>query len=145
MEQETADITVIMLAKNSVHYDEPVDDPLFSTHTALDYYTLWGSEEAGYLSDFPVSMFGCTQQYQFCFARKGQSDYCTDLTGLPGKLSPSTILEQAMCRLRRCSCWSRRVFCSTFRMQRRMYCKRRRLRAGRALSLPCLSISGSVN
>lgn len=86
MEQDNADVTVIMLAKNSVYYGEPVNDPLFSAHAPMDYYTIWGSEQKGYLSDFPVSMIGCTQQYQFCFAHKGQSDYCTDLSGLPGRI-----------------------------------------------------------
>lgn len=61
--RDDADIVLIMLCKNRILYQNPVDDPIFSAHKR---YVVpnerTGSEFSYYLSDFPVSVVGCTQQ-----------------------------------------------------------------------------------
>ncbi|KAF2184852.1 hypothetical protein K469DRAFT_750706 [Zopfia rhizophila CBS 207.26] len=87
MKSADRDLVIVMLWKNSMGYGSPVNDLFFSAHDASLVGTLRGTNETWYLSDSPGSAMGCTQQYQFCFARDGSADHCTDLAALPGKVT----------------------------------------------------------
>ncbi|KAF2110750.1 hypothetical protein BDV96DRAFT_199237 [Lophiotrema nucula] len=80
-----ADVALIHVYKNSVAYLIPNNDPLFAAHDATNMSQAiagWTTYTA-YFSDFPVGVFGCTTQYQYCHARASKSDFCTNSTGLP--------------------------------------------------------------
>lgn len=80
------DLVIVLIWKNALGYGSPVDDPVFAAHNgSLVVGTARGTNETWYFSDSPSSALGCTQQYQFCLAREGKDDFCTNLTALPGK------------------------------------------------------------
>ncbi|KAF2108075.1 hypothetical protein BDV96DRAFT_606060 [Lophiotrema nucula] len=74
---DNADITLGLLARNSVQYLEPVDDPFFAAHKQFISPSTDGNITY-YLSDFPASAFACKEQYQFCSRQANETDYCTD-------------------------------------------------------------------
>ncbi|KAF2261148.1 hypothetical protein CC78DRAFT_570714 [Lojkania enalia] len=82
MTRADADTVVGVVWLNSVHYDAPVEDPLFASHKTT--YSLFnGRNLTRYHPDQPFGAIGCSEQYQFCLAQSGKEDFCTDLTSLP--------------------------------------------------------------
>jgi hypothetical protein len=89
MQRTDADVSYLFVAKNSVKYTSPVNDPLFSAHkgrTHLDVATY--TNRTLYISDAPGGSLGCIQQYEFCIA-SSKGDVCTPLSGLPLTLTAS--------------------------------------------------------
>lgn len=87
---------------NSVAYDNPVDDPLFSAHKKLlSYDDTQLKNDTIYMSDFLIKGIGCLQQvskhisyancksfwfltlmqFEYCHVRAGKEDFCTPLGG----------------------------------------------------------------
>ncbi|KAF2738604.1 hypothetical protein EJ04DRAFT_549815 [Polyplosphaeria fusca] len=98
---EDADLTIILIGKNSVTYTSQVNDPLFAAHRSLVYRTYGMEGMSEYSSDDLISMLGCLEQYQFCVHQSNGDPICTDLTALPGrdipKLAPhATDLQKAV-------------------------------------------------
>ncbi|KAF2120277.1 hypothetical protein BDV96DRAFT_642118 [Lophiotrema nucula] len=80
---DDADLPLLFIGTNQLNYQVPVDDPVFSAHTA---YTHKWSNHRTYTRFYPdnqVSVSGCKEQYQSCFSRHASAQYCTDLSGLP--------------------------------------------------------------
>jgi hypothetical protein len=96
------------VAPNSVVYENPVDDPLYSAHIKTEMYDLQKSANVTfYKPDHPLKAAGCQQEvsssflplsmmqsltnskHQFCHARDGKADFCTPLTYRPSyKIEP---------------------------------------------------------
>jgi len=75
-----ADVTLVILAQNSVQYDQPSDDPYFSAHVAHDL-TAAGVELTWYLGDDYFNLLACADQHQFCNPNLNfPNDGCTPLT-----------------------------------------------------------------
>lgn len=70
-----AEVTLMMLAQNSVAYQLPSDDPWMPAHRATN------TTPVLYQGDYDVTLMGCTDQYQICnAARPDKSSVCTSLT-----------------------------------------------------------------
>ncbi|KAK3615282.1 hypothetical protein LTR22_027495 [Elasticomyces elasticus] len=75
-----ADVTLMILAQNSVGYDVPCDDPWLSAHI----------DAGDWLADNYFSTLGCIDQHQFCNPNLDASNGgCTSLTG------STTIVDEA--------------------------------------------------
>ncbi|KAF2269743.1 hypothetical protein CC78DRAFT_574610 [Lojkania enalia] len=83
METDQMDLAIITLWKNAVAYSGPVSDPLYAAHKIEEIELSNGQTVPAYFPDFPASI------YQYCISRERASDYCTNLTGVPDKISPS--------------------------------------------------------
>ena len=70
-----ADVSVPFLTSNSIIYNEPVDDDLFSAHQPANL------TEPSYSPDVEVTAMGCTEQFQFCEVSRSPNPKCTNLTG----------------------------------------------------------------
>lgn len=86
---------------NSLEFEEPIDDPLYSAHKEVKKIDAAnGKPFSQYLADHPIKGVGCTQhvsqpfkimwrrmltiaQLQYCHARDGQEDRCTPFEGVP--------------------------------------------------------------
>jgi hypothetical protein len=77
-----ADISLIILAQNSVVYIEPVDDPFFAAH--VDSNGLYqGRNATYYFADTYFHILACAEQYQYCNNNSHGADgqpLCTDLS-----------------------------------------------------------------
>ncbi|KAF2745682.1 hypothetical protein M011DRAFT_478832 [Sporormia fimetaria CBS 119925] len=76
-------VTALMLIWKgaTVEFNETVNDPLFSAHqkrTRID--SNYGMEMTNYVSDAPVSMVGCTEEYQICATDASMNNHCTTST-----------------------------------------------------------------
>ncbi|KAK5711445.1 hypothetical protein LTR15_012518 [Elasticomyces elasticus] len=72
-----ADVTLLVLAQNSVNYPTPSDDPWFSAHIERKI-SLLDREEVYYVGDYYFNNVACTDQYQFC--NPNLEHGCTPLT-----------------------------------------------------------------
>ncbi|KAF2264053.1 hypothetical protein CC78DRAFT_617092 [Lojkania enalia] len=81
MKTTDAGLLLVMVTKNTVSYRHPIDDPVFSAHKAIKYRTYTYPNDTEYASDEPLSVLGCTEQYQFCTAQES----CTKLGRLPNR------------------------------------------------------------
>jgi len=77
LNRTNADISLFLLAPNSVRYDTPVDDPFFSAHLVGGSILSYGDNLTWYTSDHFVNALGCADQQQFCNPTNNQ---CTELT-----------------------------------------------------------------
>jgi hypothetical protein len=86
-----ADVSLVVLAQNSVVYIEPVDDPFFAAH--VDFNGLFQSRNATYyFADTYFHVLACAEQYQYCNNNSRNAEgqmKCTDLS------SPAVIQKQA--------------------------------------------------
>ncbi|KAF2840790.1 hypothetical protein M501DRAFT_909713, partial [Patellaria atrata CBS 101060] len=57
-----SDIFLFFLSANSVTYQAPVDDPIFSAHQPVEFELTDGSNHTYYIADSPATVIGCTQQ-----------------------------------------------------------------------------------
>ena len=82
-----ADINLLFLRQEmGLQYSKPVNDPWFEANypTTRQYST----DDGGYKNvtiyspEFPISVVGCTHQYQWCDPSTGSDPTCTDLGGL---------------------------------------------------------------
>ena len=71
------DISLFFLAPNSVTYQEPVTDPMYSA-TIPRYTVVDGLNRTYYAPSYDVSVLGCMDQHQFC---NPSNNKCTSLTG----------------------------------------------------------------
>ncbi|KAI9699287.1 MAG: hypothetical protein M1836_002897 [Candelina mexicana] len=75
-----ADITLLFLEQNSITYQAPCDDPMFSAHDAYNI-----SSTVFYRSDRFVNVMGCIDQHQYCNPNAlGQDNACTELSSSGG-------------------------------------------------------------
>ncbi|KAL5360493.1 hypothetical protein BJX96DRAFT_184582 [Aspergillus floccosus] len=81
-----ADVSIFFLNANSVMYEYPTDDPMFSAHQsalsdliALGENTSIAEFDNWYTADAPTTVLGCTDQFQICNAR---TEICSDLNGI---------------------------------------------------------------
>ncbi|KAF2114997.1 hypothetical protein BDV96DRAFT_646853 [Lophiotrema nucula] len=79
MERTDADVIVDLISMNSVWFNEPVNDTLYSAHRQYSY-TYNGRNITIYSPDQFAGVIGCAEQYQFCLKH---NDTCTGLTALP--------------------------------------------------------------
>jgi hypothetical protein len=72
-----ADVHLVFIAPNSLLYDTPVDDPLFSAHLVsnISITDQNGNMVKYYEADYYIGAIGCTDQHQVC-----NGDVCTKLT-----------------------------------------------------------------
>lgn len=73
-----ADVSLIMAAPNAVKYFAPSDDLFFAAHQPWSFNISLSENISLYLPDRPVSVMGCTQQYQLCNPRNNE---CLPLNG----------------------------------------------------------------
>ncbi|KAH6708862.1 hypothetical protein BKA61DRAFT_696736 [Leptodontidium sp. MPI-SDFR-AT-0119] len=77
-----ADVSLVILAQNSVAYIEPVDDPFFAAH--VDFNGLFQSRNATYyFADTYFHILACAEQYQYCNPNSHDTDgqpHCTELS-----------------------------------------------------------------
>ncbi|KAF2020984.1 hypothetical protein BU24DRAFT_487495 [Aaosphaeria arxii CBS 175.79] len=84
MSRPKDDVLVALVAKNSVRYGQPVDDPLFAAHKPIVHYDLGTAENVTwYYSDVPATALGCVVQRQWCIKDGKNGDQCTELAGFP--------------------------------------------------------------
>ncbi|KAL9613334.1 MAG: hypothetical protein Q9167_002095 [Letrouitia subvulpina] len=69
--RDDADLSLFILAANSITYSQPVDDPLFSAHLPL--------EHGGYIADFNLTSMICSDQYRYC---NPENNLCAPYGGL---------------------------------------------------------------
>ncbi|KAF2736964.1 hypothetical protein EJ04DRAFT_562032 [Polyplosphaeria fusca] len=93
MARNDSDLVVMAVWQNSIRYNKPVDDPLFSAHKVLNRTTAIG-KLTRYGADYPAGVVGCAEQTQYCHARSGKDDYCTPMSGLPPRI-PSSMFPEA--------------------------------------------------
>ncbi|KAM0796423.1 hypothetical protein BDR22DRAFT_976173 [Usnea florida] len=79
-----ADVSLYLLAANSILYDAPVTDPFYAASTP--YTNAEGTNSGYYQADQPVTALACTDQHQYCNPTNRQ---CTPLTS-------STLAGQAL-------------------------------------------------
>ncbi|GFF93092.1 hypothetical protein IFM47457_10892 [Aspergillus lentulus] len=81
-----ADVSIFFLNANSVMYEYPTDDPIFSAHvSALSQLITMGENTSiaefdnWYAADTLTTMLSCIDQFQICNAR---TEVCSDLQGI---------------------------------------------------------------
>jgi hypothetical protein len=77
-----ADVGVIFLETHDTPFYAPVHDPWFSATRGPFNRTASLGNMAAYLSDEPISVLGCVQQYQFCNPSINGNASCTPLRGI---------------------------------------------------------------
>ena len=71
-----AEVSLYFLGADSISFTEPVDDPWFSAHRALEI-----KDQTYYLSDTIMRIVGCAEQQQFCNLNLNANESsCTPLT-----------------------------------------------------------------
>lgn len=82
MNRTDADVSLVILAQNSVVYIEPVDDPFFAAH--VDFNGIFQSRNATYyFADTYFHILACAEQYQYCNPNSHDTDgqaHCTELS-----------------------------------------------------------------
>ncbi|KAL8924268.1 MAG: hypothetical protein Q9172_002741 [Xanthocarpia lactea] len=68
-----SDISLFILAPNSIRYEAPVKDPFFSANLPFDL----GEGETLYVADHYLDVMACTEQHQYC---NPVTSECTPLT-----------------------------------------------------------------
>jgi hypothetical protein len=84
-----ADVTLIFIAPNSILYESPVDDPVFSAHltnSKLTIPALEGQSTVFYAPDYYLGVVGCAEQHQVCYG-----DTCTALSAHKEVFSSSSL------------------------------------------------------
>jgi hypothetical protein len=92
-----ADVTLIFIAPNSVVYETPVDDPVFSAHStnsSIVISVLEGQSTVFYESDYYLGIIGCAEQHQVC-----NGDICTALSAHTEVFSNSSLSGLSMTQL----------------------------------------------
>ncbi|KAH7092191.1 hypothetical protein FB567DRAFT_233179 [Paraphoma chrysanthemicola] len=94
MRTTDADLTIGTLSKNMVRYWHPVNDPFFAAHKPYLTYEALPSNLSFYNytlyeSDFPVSVFACKEQFQYCFMAPNSTEICGSLQGVTLNASTS--------------------------------------------------------
>jgi len=86
-----ADVHLIIVSANSMVYEQPVDDPLFSAHLLSDYSYPGsdGQDVVFYEADFYARAIACADQHQICH---GES--CTQLSAYGSTFSESQGLTE---------------------------------------------------
>lgn len=74
-----ADVSLFLLAPNSVLYVAPVADPFFAASLPIAVPNLDGTNTTFYTADQYVSAIACIDQYQYCNPKTGR---CTSLTSV---------------------------------------------------------------
>ncbi|RAR10171.1 hypothetical protein DDE82_001446 [Stemphylium lycopersici] len=78
------DIFLKPVQPNSLLFQEPVDDPLYSAHKEVHLIDMSTNKTVThYLADDPVRVVGCTQFFQYCHARESKAEYCTPMRATP--------------------------------------------------------------
>lgn len=80
LQANASDITLLFLSVNGVAFVTPCDDPWYAAHTL----PIGGNTSRASLvgGDKPVSVLGCTEQYQFCNPDPKMGRSCTPLSGI---------------------------------------------------------------
>ncbi|KAH7363722.1 hypothetical protein BKA66DRAFT_514601 [Pyrenochaeta sp. MPI-SDFR-AT-0127] len=88
-----ADVSLFFLAANDIRFFTPVNDPWFAAGSQgpVNMSISVGDMEV-YLSDDPVRVLGCVQQYQFCKPAPKQNASCTPLLGINEALTAGTLI-----------------------------------------------------
>jgi hypothetical protein len=87
LHRNDADVTLLFLSRNQIVSPVEINDPWYSAHQTIPGFRLnftgWGNLTlGGYFADEPVSVLGCTKQYQICYADKtGKPSDCSRLGG----------------------------------------------------------------
>ncbi|KAF2834535.1 hypothetical protein M501DRAFT_1000165 [Patellaria atrata CBS 101060] len=76
LQRRDADVNVAFFLSNSVISLTPIDDPIFAAHRRMPTSN---ESLSVYAADFPATVLGCAEQYQFC---NPKADRCGDLTGI---------------------------------------------------------------
>lgn len=71
-----ADVSLFLLALNSVYYQNPVTDPFFNASIPENVPSADGANSAYYVSERPVNALACIDQHQYCNPTNKQ---CTPL------------------------------------------------------------------
>ncbi|GES63803.1 hypothetical protein ATEIFO6365_0007049000 [Aspergillus terreus] len=94
-----ADVSLFFLNSNSVTYEYPTDDPMFSAHqSALSDLIAYGGNTSiaefdnWYTADAVTTVLGCTDQFQFCNAR---TEGCSELQGIQAYVGVDKLLAFA--------------------------------------------------
>ncbi|KAK1818975.1 hypothetical protein LTR12_006663 [Friedmanniomyces endolithicus] len=69
-----ADVTLLILAQNSIDYGVPCDDPWFSAHQVRN-----DTSQTWYVGDDYFNILACADQHQFCNPNVDSSKGCTSL------------------------------------------------------------------
>ncbi|KAK0280294.1 hypothetical protein LTR54_001095 [Friedmanniomyces endolithicus] len=69
-----ADVTLLILAQNSIDYNVPCDDPWFSAHQVRN-----DTSQTWYVGDHYFNLLACADQHQFCNPNLDSSKGCTSL------------------------------------------------------------------
>lgn len=77
LNQTDADVSLFLLAANSVYYDAPVTDPFYAANTPYNSLNATGTNSMYYQPDFYVNALACIDQHQYC---NPTNDQCTPLT-----------------------------------------------------------------
>jgi len=62
MQRNNTDIVFRLIAKNTVWFWEPIEDPVFSAHRTVPTISALGQKSDRYYADDPVSVVACAQQ-----------------------------------------------------------------------------------
>ncbi|KAL8819482.1 MAG: hypothetical protein Q9223_002094 [Gallowayella weberi] len=81
LNRSDGDVTLVLLAANSIVYENPVTDPFFAATTEYSSVLNDGLERTFYTPDSLVSGIACVDQHQFCNPANRK---CTPLTGFIG-------------------------------------------------------------
>lgn len=84
-----ADLSLLFISPNSITYQYPVDDPVFSAHDLVNG-TMTGLYVSFYDADQFVSVVGCSEQYRIC---NPNNNACTQRMGF-GQLSQASVDNQ---------------------------------------------------
>lgn len=77
MKSDDADLILVMIPKNQMKYETPVNDPVFAAHKPFVYrLPSFTASTTNYLSDWPISALGCKEQVSVPVS---ESDICTNV------------------------------------------------------------------
>lgn len=85
-----ADLDLVFIASNSIKYEMPTDDPIFSAHIVSPFsnFNIGGGNITFYESDYYLGVICCLEQHQVC-----HEDTCTPLSRLNEVFSNSSGLS----------------------------------------------------
>ena len=85
-----ADVSIIMIAPNSMRFAAPNNDPVFGAHQLSSYLDYQGQNHSWYSPQYRVSVISCAEQQQICNPNNGA---CTPLVGTMSLLRQSLTPE----------------------------------------------------
>ncbi|KAJ4367113.1 hypothetical protein N0V83_007643 [Neocucurbitaria cava] len=83
LKRDDADVYLLFMSADGIHYAGPTDDPWFSAHKNASeiHYQKTKDQFDAWLQDEPLGVMACTQQVQYCNPSLPEGERCEPLRG----------------------------------------------------------------